>query len=142
MRKGERPLQVGVEGCPLFDDRPPAVPIVVELKLKPTARSTDPETSKAAAASMVDEAGRQRDALAAWLVTQGPNGATADEADPALNWRPTTAGRRFGELVRDGRAIRLDGLDGRPKRKRTTGQGRDAFVLVAPCHLDAARLTE
>lgn len=139
MRKTEQARQVGTEGCPLFD---PANVMRWDSQVPPLARTSDPETSHQAAASMVDEAGRQRDALAAWLVTQGPNGATADEADPALKWRPTTAGRRFGELVADGRAIRLDGLDGRPKRKRVTGQGRPAFVLVAPCHLDAARVAE
>ena len=138
-RRSEGPLRVGVEGLGLFEVPRHRESVHIGA---PLARATDPETSHEAAASMVDEAARQRDRLAAWLVTQGPHGAIADEADTALEWRPTTAGRRFGELVRDGRAIRLDGLAGRPTRKRTTGQGRPAFVLVAPCHLDAARITE
>lgn len=132
MRHAEIPRQVGTEGLGLFD--------------LPRARRSDPETSHQAAASMVDEAQRQKAELRAWLDRQGPNGAIANEADLAHDWDDGTAGRRFGELVREGAAVYLNGTlhAGRllPTRKRKTSRGRWAFVLVALSHLDKARLAE
>lgn len=76
---------------------------------EPRARSTDPETSKAAGRA-VDAAG-QRDRIMKFMdgeyrgMTAGPHpagGWTADELDEYLGWRVTTAGRRLSELKRRG----------------------------------------
>lgn len=84
------------------------------------ARATDPGTSHAAAAAAHADA--QRAACLAALRQQG--GLTADEVDAYLHWRPTTAGRRLGEL----RAL---GLIRATEQTRLTRSGRAALVWEA-----------
>jgi predicted ArsR family transcriptional regulator len=99
------------------------------------ARRTDPPTSHAAAASMRDYAEAQR-----WMIVQllgfAKTGLTADEIDLRAGWRPTTAGRRLGELVRTGR-VRVKVVNGEPVT-RPTRSGRPAQVYVATDHQEEA----
>jgi len=62
----------------------------------PRARRSDPDTSKAAAASMKGEAGTQRWNILNALYHGGP--PTADALDESLGLRVTSAGRRMSEL--------------------------------------------
>jgi len=62
----------------------------------PKARTSDPDTSHQAAASVEDSAETQRRSVQYILRTYGPK--TADEIDAVLGWRVTTAGRRLPEL--------------------------------------------
>jgi len=131
VKRSEAPLQVGTEGLELF------------------ARASDPETSHQAAASMRDHAGAQRQAILEYLLAH-PEGATADDLDQALLWRPSTAGRRLGELLgQKGEyvVVRLDGeydpkppllVTRVPKVTRETRQGRQGFVHVHRVHLSRA----
>ena len=59
-------------------------------------------TSHEAAESMETEAGRQCDEMYEALRLLGA--MTCDEIDRRKGWRPTTAGRRMPDLVRQGRA--------------------------------------
>ncbi len=67
---------------------------------EPRARSTDPETSRAAGRA-VDAEGQRGTIM---VVLRGPGrmpptpGWTADEIDGYIGWRVTTAGRRLSEL--------------------------------------------
>lgn len=63
----------------------------------PRARSTDPQTSHDAAASMVEGAKAQRERILEILRERGP--MNAYEIDKAIGWRETTAGRRLKELA-------------------------------------------
>lgn len=128
--------QVGNEGLPL---------------LEPLARRTDPETSRLAAALAKDVAHDQRQEILAYLLAH-PEGATGDELDLALRWRPTTAGRRLGELLGRrkgegvmGMVVRLDGCfvvhpQGwgcqLPAVTRPTRSHRAANVHIHRSHLD------
>ena len=62
----------------------------------PRARTSDPETSHAAAKSMVGEAEAQRKRIVAHLWEVGPR--MADQLDEELGFRVTSAGRRLSEL--------------------------------------------
>lgn len=97
-------------------------PETIDLFSPPRARSTDPETSHEAAESMVGAAGAQRAACLEHLRTVGPS--IADEIDAAMDWRPTTAGRRLSELAEAGLA-RIT------SQKRRTRSNRNAFVWEA-----------
>ncbi len=82
----------------------------IDAFTEPRARSTDPETSKAAGRAV--DAGKQRGKIMAvlrgesckrWGLAGDPDeGWTADELDRAIRWRVTTAGRRLSELKRRG----------------------------------------
>ncbi len=72
---------------------------------RPRSRTTDVETSHAAAASVVDVAGVQRVRILQEL--EGGN-LTADELDERISWRVTTAGRRLSELLEMGAVRRLE----------------------------------
>jgi len=85
----------------------------------PRARTSDPDTSHAAAASMTKGAKRQRDKILRILRERGA--MTADELDVALFGGRHTAGRRLCEL-RD-----LD-LAQRTEEKRDTRSGRKAYL--------------
>ena len=86
------------------------------------ARTTDPETSHKAAASMKDGAESQRGDIVHALNLYGPR--TADELDAFCGFRPTTAGRRLSEL-------RESGLARETNETRPTRSGRDATVWKA-----------
>lgn len=88
----------------------------------PRARSTDPETSRDAADSMVQAAEGQRSAILAELRKSGP--LTADEIDVHLFSGHHTAARRLPELAELG-------LVHRSTDKRPTRAGRAAFIWRA-----------
>ncbi len=94
---------------------------------EPRARTTDPQTSHEAAASMADAAGRQRAMVLLVLRDHGPQ--TADAVDAILEgegWKRTTAGRRLPELMEIGQVERTD-------EKRLTRSKRRAHVwTLAP----------
>jgi predicted transcriptional regulator len=89
---------------------------------EPRARTSDPVTSHAAAASMLEAADVQRAILVNLLRAHGP--MTADELDALAGWRVTTSGRRLGELERLGRVERTEAT-------RPTSSGRAALVWRA-----------
>ena len=91
--------------------------------IQPHARATDPDTSHAAAESMVKPAEAQRRKILASLKRHGP--ATADEIDERIGWRPTTAGRRMKELVEVGKLRDTGDL-------LLTRSGRRATVYAVP----------
>ncbi len=84
----------------------------------PRARTTDVDTSHAAAASITDVAGVQRLRILQEL-EGGP--LTADELDERIGWRVTTAGRRLSELL-EATAVR------RLETTRKTRSGRLAHL--------------
>jgi hypothetical protein len=88
----------------------------------PRSRPSDPVTSHAAAASMLEAADVQRAILVNLLRAHGP--MTADELDAIAGWRVTTAGRRLAECERLGRVERTDAT-------RPTSSGRAALVWRA-----------
>lgn len=99
-----------------------------DSEVKPRARTSDPETSHEAAASMVEGAGRQREIVYAYLATTTRR-LTADDIDKYLAnlnpaWPRTTAGRRLPELEALGLVERLE-------EKRPTRSGRKAFLWRA-----------
>ncbi len=110
--------QMHTEGLPLFAE--PA----------PVARNTDPDTSHKAADSMREAAAVQRAQIMQQLYAAGSVGLTADEIDERQGWRPTTAGRRLGELVRMGLASLAFGSDLEPV-ERLTRSKRPAQVYLA-----------
>ena len=86
----------------------------------PRARTSDPDTSHSAAASMADGgAETQRRAILLSLRADGPT--TADGLDARLDLRVTSSGRRLSEL---GEA----GLVEMTERKALTRSGRSARV--------------
>ena len=86
------------------------------------ARTSDPETSHEAAASMYDEAKAQRGHIYRWLKEHG--GMTADALDQALGLRVTSAGRRLPELE-------SEGLVRKTQRQAMTRSGRSAIIWEA-----------
>ena len=104
-------------------------PDQVDAFTEPRARSTDPETSKAAGRAV--KAGKQRDRIMDLLrsvpssVKESLCGLTADEIDAAfgVGWRLTTAGRRLSELKRRGLVEKCG--------ERKTRSGRMATVYRA-----------
>jgi hypothetical protein len=68
----------------------------------PKARTTDPNTSKAAALANKPRAGSQRARLLQVVIDKGAIGATAEEAAKATGIRLNSASTRMSELVRGG----------------------------------------
>lgn len=93
------------------------------------ARGANPQTSFDAAESMQEIAAQQQRHLYDALVAFGPQ--TCDEIDQRLGWRPTTAGRRMSDLVREGLA-RDTG------QTRPTRSGRQATIYCAIQRSEAA----
>ena len=136
-RDSEDPSQLGMFVSDEFVKTPKGRTIPIKLKLrrtphdsevKPRARTSDPETSHEAAASMVEGAGRQREIVYAYLATTTRR-LTADDIDKYLanlnpDWPRTTAGRRLPELEELGLVERLP-------EKRPTRSGRKAFLWRA-----------
>lgn len=124
--------QVGTEALPLFGPGGwVASPTTDSSNPVPLARTSDPVTSHAAAASMRSAAHTQRLQILEYLEKCGERGATADETDLALGWRSGRAGRRYGELVGLGLVSVASGT-------RKTSTGREAQIYVLPQYLDAA----
>ena len=94
------------------------LPLFADLEPVPLARTTDPATSHQAAESMTEAAGVQRLAIVRALEKRA---MTADELDQALQYRPTTSGRRLAELERMGRVSVTE-------ETRATRSGRQARV--------------
>lgn len=94
---------------------------VVEV-VKPRARTTDPSTSHAAAASMKSAAIAQRMAALGCLSAY-PEGLVHSEIDELLTWPAHTAGRRLPEL-------REMGLAQKTGQQRKTSSGRFAAVYA------------
>ena len=88
----------------------------------PLARTTDPETSHAAARSMLKGAFFQREQIIGALVIHGPRNHW--ELDNIIGWQHPTAARRMKELVQSGRVIKT-------LRTSATGSGRQATVYEA-----------
>ena len=86
---------------------------------QPRDRRTDPNTSHAAAASMLEGAASHRAKILAFLREHG--GATGDGLDDALGWRHATANRRLPELRELGLVTMTDEM-------RVTRSGRRARV--------------
>ncbi len=112
----------------LFEFGPATFNLDAKLSDRPLARRTDPDTSHAAADSMVEGAGWQR---ANVLTALGHlKKATADRIDEWLGdyladgWPRTTAGRRLPELERAGLVERLT-------ETRATRSGRRAHLWRA-----------
>ena len=93
------------------------------------ARTSDPDTSHDAATSMKTHALVQCELVEKFVIARGEYGATADEVDAGLGWRPTTAGRRMTNCVERKTLVKT-------KRKRKTRGKRDAYVYVAPLFLN------
>lgn len=89
------------------------------LTKPPVARKTDPDTSKAAAASMREAATAQRARILDILEAHGP--LTNDEVDALCGWRTGTTSRRMTELLRTFQVVRLDAT-------RRTEAGRAAHL--------------
>lgn len=121
--------------APLFDDaaplaggagvnRPNTSPDPTRLPLTPPARHNAPAgTSDVAADRIAGHAKDLRARVLAFIVEQGPHGATDDEGEAALGIKPQTYTPRRGELV----ALRLVVDSG---RRRPTASGRPAAVWV------------
>ncbi len=104
-----------------YDDDPLAHRDVSTMPLfaPPRARASDPATSHDAAASMAHAAGVQRALILNVLTERGA--MTADELDQALDFRPSTSGRRMVELL-DLRQVEFTG------GTRPTRSGRAANI--------------
>ena len=91
------------------------------------ARTTDPDTSHQAAASMEDGAASQRKQINQYLIANA--GRTADALDHELGLRVTSAGRRLSELE-------AAGLVRKTERRAPTRSGRSAIIWEAidECH--------
>ena len=87
----------------------------------PLARTSDPETSRDAARSMMKPAAVQRDQIVSALKLEGPMNYW--ELDDILGWQHPTAARRMKELVQSGRVRKT--LHTSP-----TGSGRQATVYA------------
>ena len=136
-RDSEDPSQLGIFVSDEFVKTPKGRTIPIKLKLrrtphdsevKPRARTSDPETSHEAAASMEGPAKSQRNDCLKLLRFTGPR--TADEIDEYMEglthgrWPRTTAGRRLPELEELGLVERLP-------EKRPTRSGRKAHLWRA-----------
>ncbi len=98
------------------------------LPLTPPARHNAPAgTSGVAAGRIAGHAKDLRARVLAFIVEQGPHGATDDEGEAVLGIKPQTYTPRRGELV----ALRLVVDSG---RRRNTASGRPAAVWVTPNH--------
>jgi hypothetical protein len=102
------------------------------LPLTPPAHHNAPAgTSGVAADRIARHAKDLRARVLAFIVEQGPHGATDDEGEAVLGIKPQTYTPRRGELVR----LRLVVDSG---RRRNTASGRPAAVWVTPNHAPPA----
>jgi len=90
------------------------------------------ETSSAAAGEMKSQAGRLRQAVLAFVIGRGVDGATDQEIGAALGLDSNTARPRRWELAEAGLIVD-SGI------RRRTSSGRKAVVWVAPEHLQQER---
>lgn len=100
---------VGTELLPLFDP--------------PGARRSDPQTSKDAAAAVVDTAARHRERILRALRHFGVGGCVYTEIAKATGLEPVAVNRRLAELRRAGLVIRRD-------ETRRTPSGCYAHIYV------------
>lgn len=101
---------------------------LVRLPLTPPARHNAPAGTSGVAADRI--AGHAKDLRArvlAFIVGQGPHGATDDEGEAALGIKCQTYTPRRGELVALGLVVDSG-------RRRNTASGRPAAVWVTPNH--------
>ncbi len=104
---------------------PNTSPDVTRLPLTPPAHHNAPAgTSGVAADRIVGYAKDLRARVLAFIVGQGPHGATDDEGEAVLGIKPQTYTPRRGELVKLGAVVDSG-------RRRKTGSGRPAAVWVA-----------
>lgn len=125
--------------APLFDDAAPGgagagvngpddAHKFTRLPLTPPARHNAPAGTSGVAADRI--AGHAKDLRArvlAFIVGQGPHGATDDEGEAALGIKCQTYTPRRGELVALGLVVDSG-------RRRNTASGRPAAVWVTPNH--------
>jgi hypothetical protein len=97
------------------------------LPLFDSPRPSPAATSRAAAESVAKAVGYIEQRIIDHLEQLGSHGATADEAEVALNLRSATGSARFSEMTKAGRITRTT-------RTRPTRSGRGAFVHVHPTH--------
>lgn len=99
-----------------------------QLPLTPPARHNAPAgTSGVAAGRIAGHAKDLRARVLAFIVGQGPHGATDDEGGAVLGIKPRTYTPRRGELVALGLVVDSG-------RRRNTASGRPAAVWVTPNH--------
>lgn len=129
--------------APLFDDAAPGgagagvngpsdAHKFTRLRLTPPARHNAPAGTSGVAADRI--AGHAKDLRArvlAFIVEQGPHGATDDEGETALGIKCQTYTPRRGELVALGLVVDSG-------RRRNTASGRPAAVWVTPNHAHPA----
>lgn len=125
--------------APLFDDAAPLAggagvngpntsPDPTRLPLIPPARHNAPAgTSGVAADRIAGHAKALRARVLAFIVEQGPHGATDDEGEAVLGIKPQTYTPRRGELVALGLVVDSG-------RRRNTASGRPAAVWVTLNH--------
>lgn len=127
--------------APLFDDAAPGGAgagvngpntspdsTLARLPLTPPARHNAPAGTSGVAADRI--AGHAKDLRArvlAFIVEQGPHGATDDEGEAVLGIKPQTYTPRRGELVALGLVVDSG-------CRRNTASGRPAAVWVTPNH--------
>lgn len=97
------------------------------LPTPPAHHNAPPGTSDAAARSIAPLTGTLRERVLAFIRDRGPDGATDDEGEQALDLRPQTYTPRRGELVQLGCVIDSG-------RRRPTASGRSAAVWIVPEH--------
>lgn len=98
--------------------------------IPPVWHDMPPETSGVAADRIVGHAKDLRARVLAFIVEQGPHGATDDEGEAALSIKPQTYTPRRGELVALGLVVDSG-------RRRNTASGRPAAVWVTSNHAKA-----
>ena len=95
----------------------------MNLDITPASRTTDRDTSWAAAASMIAAAGTQREAISTALKLYGPMGRYQIAGITGLD--PVACARRLAELVANGTCHVM------PDRYETTPSGRAGSVWAA-----------
>lgn len=124
---------------PPFDDAAPLAggagvngpntsPDLTRLSLSPPARHNAPAGTSGVAAQRIARPAKDiRARVLAFIVSQGPHGATDDEGEAVLKIKPQTYTPRRGELV----ALGLVADSG---KRRNTESGRPAAVWVSHEH--------
>jgi hypothetical protein len=99
---------------------------MARVPLTPPAHHNAPAgTSGVAAGRIAGHAKDLRARVLAFIVEQGPHGATDDEGEAALGIKPQTYTPRRGELVALGLVVDSG-------RRRRTASGRPAAVWIVP----------